>query len=53
VLAKAGIPPTLPAGQSDSGLLLGPSGDAASAEAFINALAKHRHFTRETDPPLV
>jgi catalase len=53
VLAKAGIPPTLPSGQSDSGLLLGPSGDTASAEAFIHALAKHRHFERETDPPSV
>jgi catalase len=53
VLAKAGIPPTLPSGQPDSGLLLGPPGDTASAEAFINALAKHRDFAREADPPLV
>ena len=39
--------------ESDPGLRLGPSGDAASEGAFMKALAKHRHFDRETDPPLV
>jgi catalase len=54
LLAKAGIPPKLPSGEADPGLLevadeRGPSGIAA----FIEALAAHRHFARETDPPRV
>ncbi|MDQ3518165.1 MAG: catalase [Gemmatimonadota bacterium] len=54
LLKKAGIPKTVPSGKPDSGLLLGESGDIDSvAEAFISALAKHRHFDRETDPPRV
>jgi catalase len=52
LLHKAGIPLKLPNGQADPGLLLGQSLDV-SAEAFIDALAGHRHFARETDPPLV
>ena len=27
--------------------------DPKAATSFIKALAKHRHFERETDPPLV
>jgi catalase len=53
LLKKAGIPPALPTGKPDPGLLTGRPGDAASEDAFIKALAKHRHFARETDPPLV
>jgi catalase len=38
----------------DAGLVLGEAGATAAAiEAFIAAVAKHRHFERETDPPLV
>jgi catalase len=53
LLNKAGIPPTLPSGKLDPGLLLGASGDAGPEEAFIKALGQHRHFARETDPPSV
>jgi catalase len=54
VLDRAGIPQKLPNGERDSGLVFGSSSDnAAVTEAFVDALAKHRHFDRETDPPLV
>ena len=40
-------------GSADPGLI-GATGDpAAAASAFLAALAKHRHFERETDPPAV
>ncbi len=51
---KTGIPKTLPAGGADPGLLQAKStGIAATAAAFIEALASHRHFERETDPPVL
>jgi len=54
LLNKAGVPQKLPSGQADPGLVLVQSKDGASAaKAFIGALAKHRHFERETDPPRV
>jgi catalase len=53
LLKKAGIPTTLQSRKPDLGLLLGRSGDMASEEAFTKALATHRHFDRETDPPSV
>ena len=54
LLKKAGIPEKLPSGQPDPGLVFGKSdGGESVAKAFITALAKHRHFDRETDPPLV
>ena len=46
---RAMLPATLPDGSDDPGLVMARSGDAASA--FIAALARHRHFERETDPP--
>ncbi len=52
VLRAAGIPEALPDGQPDPGLLTGKAGEAI-VDAFLNALAKHRHFERETDPPRV
>ncbi|MCE4558189.1 catalase [Roseateles cellulosilyticus] len=52
LLRAAGIDATLPSGAMDPGILI--DNDAASgAEAFIRALARHRHFERETDPPVV
>ena len=52
LLEACGIGKALPDGQPDSGLLV--SADAATvADAFIGAIAKHRHFARETDPPRV
>jgi catalase len=53
LLDKAGIQPQLPNGNDDPGILRAASGDAVDADAFIAAIGKHRHFIRETDPPLV
>jgi catalase len=54
LLAKAGIPAALPDGAPDPGLLLAADGQAAAAvAAFAEALARHRHFERETDPPVI
>ncbi len=54
LVEKAGIPQTLPSGKPDPGLLVLAGNDAATAaQAFVAALAKHRHFERETDPPRV
>ena len=54
LLDKAGIPKTVPSGKADPGLVLGKAdGSGSLAESFISALGKHRHFDRETDPPLV
>ena len=54
LLAKAGIPPALPSGKPDPGLLIFGADDFDdAAQAFINALTKHRAFERETDPPLI
>jgi catalase len=54
LLEAAGIAEALPGGAPDPGLVLAPSGAAAAAlPAFIQAVAKHRHFERETDPPSI
>jgi catalase len=52
LLEACGIDATLPDGLADSGIVVGDdAGDAG--KAFIAALAAHRHFARETDPPRV
>ncbi len=54
LLDKAGVPGKLPSGANDPGILLGSGKDiAAASAAFIEAVAKHRHPARETDPPQV
>jgi catalase len=54
LLDKAGIPSALPTGDPDPGLLAHEAGDTESAvQAFVTALMRHRHFERETDPPLI
>jgi catalase len=54
LLDKAGISATLPSGDADPGLLTSSSDDAANAaQAFIAAVALHRHDAREMDPPMV
>ncbi len=50
VLEAAGVPVTLRSGKPDPGLLIG---DAGMADAFVKAIAAHRHYERETDPPAV
>jgi catalase len=55
LLAKAGLP-AAGAGkaQGDAGLLRADAGAAAAAaQDFIRAMGQHRHFGRETDPPLL
>jgi catalase len=54
LLDAAGIPPQLSSGAPDAGLLLFDA-DAldAAVPAFVDALTKHRHFERESDPPRV
>ena len=52
LLKQAGIPGELPDGGADPGLLL-HAPDDIPIDGFIKALAKHRHFERETDPPRV
>ena len=60
LMRKAGIPETLPDGGADPGIILAPAGPGSAAkkiggaiDRFMTALAKHRHFERETDPPRV
>jgi catalase len=52
LLDACGIAATLPDGSPDPGLITASEATAAT-EAFIAAIAKHRHFARETDPPRV
>ena len=54
LLSKAGVPTLLSGGAPDPGIVsLKAKGAAPPIEAFIAALAKHRHFEREIDPPPV
>ena len=54
LLAKAMIPQKLPDGSADPGLIMGDPANADLAlDAFKTALAGHRVFARETDPPSV
>jgi catalase len=54
LLEAAGIPPSLPSGTADPGILLARA-DAVDAmlPRFIAAVARHRHFERQSDPPRV
>jgi catalase len=54
LLEDAGVSPVLPDGSKDPGVLqfAGTKADKA-AKAFIQAAALHRHWIRESDPPLV
>jgi catalase len=56
LLLRAGLPVSMDKSQAqgDTGLLFAEAADAeAAATAFLAAMAKHRHFGRETDPPLL
>ena len=54
VLEAAGIPPLLPDGSGDPGVLVVDGQDQGTvAEAFVRAIARHRHFERQIDPPPV
>jgi catalase len=54
LLDGAGASTHLPSGEPDPGVLTFGEGEAAQAlREFAAAIAKHRHFERESDPPLV
>jgi catalase len=54
LLEGAGIWTTLPDGGPDPGVLHCGAGDVGVAlERFAQAIVKHRHYERETDPPRV
>ncbi len=52
-LDDLGLPATLPDGQTDPGLLVTSALEDGALDDFIEAVAQHRHFDRETDPPTV
>jgi catalase len=52
LLKACGIETALPTGQPDPGVITTSNANTASDE-FITAIAMHRHFARETDPPRV
>ena len=51
LMLKAQIPSALPSGEMDPGIVFGAS--PAEFTQFIDSIAQHRHFERETDPPQV
>ncbi len=54
VLKAAGLPRELPDGRTDPGLLIHNADAHGSAiPEFVEALTRHRHFERESDPPLI
>jgi catalase len=54
LVEKAGIRGDPASGEGDTGLLQYDATESAEAvDAFVAALAQHRHFARETDPPRV
>jgi catalase len=55
LLEAAGIDTQLTTGDPDPGIVVteDPADTATATTAFIEALARHRHFEREMDPPAV
>ncbi len=54
LLEAIGISATLPDGTVDPGVLLAVTRDMDKAlDRFVQAVVKHRHFERETDPPRI
>jgi catalase len=54
LLQKAAIVADVPSGDRDPGLLLAPAANAKTTLAqFIEAIGKHRHPQRESDPPRI
>jgi catalase len=54
LLELARVPTSLPSGEPDPGLIVAAADEAhAALPRFVEALAKHRHFERQTDPPSV
>ncbi len=54
LLEGVGIPAEVPSGADDPGIIMAADGRSdAAISRFIDAVALHRHFLRETDPPVV
>ena len=53
LLQACGISPMLPTGEPDPGVIIAVTDGADTFDRFVAAIAKHRHFQRETDPPRV
>ena len=53
ILDKAGIPASLPGGGGDPGVIRANAGETSTLDAFIGAIAGHRVYQRETDPPVI
>jgi len=53
VLENAGLPAALPDGNDDPGVVRGKAGDTRVVTRFVAAVAAHRVYARETDPPAV
>jgi len=54
LLQNAGVPDALPTGEVDPGIVRAGQRSLSSAfDAFVKAVAAHRHFERETHPPAV
>jgi len=54
LLEEAGIQLRLSGGAPDPGIIVETDANVARAlEAFMSAVAKHRHFERQSDPPVV
>ncbi|MEO5697519.1 MAG: catalase [Burkholderiaceae bacterium] len=54
LLDKAGVLAALPSGETVPGVVVASGGNVDAAVArFITEVGKHRHPSRETDPPLV
>ncbi|CAN5146648.1 catalase HPII [soil metagenome] len=53
LLASLGIGAVLPSGEPDAGVLVRDAGDAGVTDDFMAAVALHRHFARDIDPPSV
>ena len=52
LLEVAGVPTSLPSGKADPGIVVGSStGKGDAVGRFATALARHRHYERESDPP--
>jgi catalase len=52
LIEAAKLPAALPNGKPDAGLLVRPAPEQAVRQ-FVTAIAKHRHWERQTDPPRV
>lgn len=54
ILERCGISGRLPSGEPDPGLIVAAGGKAAGAlKLFIDAVGRHRHPERDSDPPLI